>query len=147
MVVYYQKIDLFKMSKKYALAHCIAADARMGGGIAVPFRETFKQQKEILRILSTKKEKDQIGIVVPLKFKTRWIYNLITKYDSSKKPAIENLFKSLIEMKKHMDENDVVYLAMPKIGAGIDGLPWSKIIIKICDLFDDKKYEVIVCVL
>lgn len=30
--------DLFTASKDYALAHCVAADLRMGAGIAVAFR-------------------------------------------------------------------------------------------------------------
>lgn len=30
--------DLFKLSKDYSLAHCVAEDLRMGAGIAVDFK-------------------------------------------------------------------------------------------------------------
>jgi len=30
--------DIFKLSKEYSLAHCVAEDLRMGAGIAVDFK-------------------------------------------------------------------------------------------------------------
>lgn len=30
--------DIFKLSKDYSLAHCVAEDLRMGAGIAVDFK-------------------------------------------------------------------------------------------------------------
>jgi hypothetical protein len=41
--------DLFEAPKEYSLAHCVAADMRMGSGIAVSFRyqNTFNNQSFI----------------------------------------------------------------------------------------------------
>lgn len=144
MVVYYIKGDLFDVPKKYALAHCIAADALMGGWIAVDFRLKFKQQTKILSYLKKFSHSNQIGICVPLKFGNTWIYNLITKHLSHKKPILKNLEKSLIDMKKHMIANKVYNLAMPKIGAGIDRLPWEKVIDIVYELFKGDEFKVVI---
>ncbi len=144
MVVYYIDGDLFSAPSDYSLAHCIAVDARMAGGIAIPFKQKFKQQSKILSYLEKVDESKQIGSVVPLKYKSIYIYNLITKQYSSGKPKLADLKKSLKHMKMHMIENNITKVAMPKIGAGIDRLDWNDVIIIICDLFQDKKFKILI---
>jgi len=138
------KGNLFTAPKTFSLAHCIAVDAYMGAGIAVDFRLMFKQQNDIRIYLENFNKKDQVGRVVPLKYGRIWIYNLITKRESHKKPKLINLEKSLIDMKNHMIKNKVYKVAMPKIGAGLDGLNWDDILKILYILFDDKKFDILV---
>ncbi|XP_029734833.2 ADP-ribose glycohydrolase OARD1 isoform X2 [Aedes albopictus] len=113
--------DLFAAPKDHSLAHCVAADLKMGGGIAVKFKQVFKQVDEL------KAQKVAVGGVAVLKDGERFVYYLVTKRGSMDKPTYDDLTKSLEAMRKHMDENGAKKLAIPRIGCGIDGLEWSKV--------------------
>lgn len=42
---------------------------------------------------------------------------------------------------------EVKYLAMPKIGCGLDRLQWGKVKEIICEVFKDMDVEILVCYL
>ncbi|EAT35644.1 AAEL000348-PA [Aedes aegypti] len=113
--------DLFAAPKDHSLAHCVAADLKMGGGIAVKFKQVFKQVDEL------KAQKVGVGGVAVLKDGERFVYYLVTKRGSMDKPTYADLTKSLEAMRKHMAENGAKKLAIPRIGCGIDGLEWSQV--------------------
>ncbi|XP_073824344.1 terminal ADP-ribose protein glycohydrolase 3 [Musca autumnalis] len=113
--------DLFSVAEDYSMAHCVAADLRMGKGIAVKFRNKFGN------ISSLQKQNIKPGGVAVLPHNSRYIYNLVTKESSWGKPTYQSLHSSLVSMRNHMIENNVTNLAMPRIGCGLDGLVWHKV--------------------
>lgn len=88
--------DLFSAPKTYSLAHCVAADLKMGAGIAVAFRDKFRQIDKL------KAQGQKAGGLAVLTDGDRFIYYLISKNDTYKKPTYQDLFLSLHAMKNHM---------------------------------------------
>ncbi|KAJ6632824.1 ADP-ribose glycohydrolase OARD1 [Pseudolycoriella hygida] len=113
--------DLFAAPKEYSLGHCVSADLRMGKGIAVKFRDTFGQ------IQTLRNQNAKAGGMAVLKDGERYIYYMVTKTAVYDKPTYQNMFSSLTTMRDHMKLNNVSKLAIPKIGCGLDGLNWSKV--------------------
>lgn len=88
--------DLFSAPVVYSLAHCVAADMMMGAGIAVKFRDTFKQ------IENLKAQGAKAGGLAVLKDQSRFIYYLVSKDRTYTQPTYKDLFSSLDAMKTHM---------------------------------------------
>lgn len=73
--------DLFVAPAEYSSAHCVSEDLRMGGGVAVQFRERFGSVDFLLR------QRARIGNVLFLKNNNRYVYYLITKKLCQHKPT------------------------------------------------------------
>lgn len=131
------KGNLFTVDKKYFLAHCIASDAIMGAGIAVDFCKKFP------KIKSLRKTKNDVGSCVLIDR----VFNLITKKISSEKPTYETFQSSLINCKNQCITNDIKFLAMPKIGCGLDGLQWEIVKIMINNTFKNLDIDIKVYVI
>ncbi|KAH8380470.1 hypothetical protein KR009_010924 [Drosophila setifemur] len=130
--------DLFSAGNDYSLCHCVAADLRMGKGIAVKFRNKFGQ------LVTLQRQNVQPGGVAILQNQQRFVYNLVTKKSSWGKPTYELLHSSLTAMRQHMLTHNVSKLAMPRIGCGLDGLNWSKVKEMICQIFQSDCVELVV---
>lgn len=144
-----EKGDLFKLDTKYALAHCISLDCAMGAGIAVEFDKNFKGMKSLL--LNTIKEnhlKCPITISIPLNFigldDDRVVFNLITKEMYWHKPTYETITMCIKELAECCKVYGISYLAMPKIGCGLDRLRWSKVRTIIEEEFRDLDVEIVI---
>ena len=138
MKIEIKKKNLFEIDdKKYKLVHCIAADARMGAGIAVQFVKKYPRLK-VLRNYNLK-----VG-------QCWWVdsvLNLITKKISTGKPTYLSLEKSLMALKERCILSDIKFLAMSKIGCGLDRLQWGEVLNLINKIFSDTDIEIIVCFL
>ncbi|XP_017048479.1 ADP-ribose glycohydrolase OARD1 isoform X2 [Drosophila ficusphila] len=130
--------DLFSCKNNYSMCHCVAADLRMGKGIAVKFRNKFGQ------LLNLQKQNVQPGGVAILQDQQRFVYYLVTKKSSWGKPTYELLHSSLIAMREHMISHQVQKLAMPRIGCGLDGLKWPKVKEIVCEVFSKDALELVV---
>lgn len=130
-----KQTDLFDVDNKYYLAHCISADAKMGKGIAVNFVEKFPYIKQLRNLKNH----------VPDCILMDRVFNLITKEKYWQKPTYNTLEESLFKMKNLCVINDVKYLAMPKIGCGLDGLDWDKVREMIKEIFENTDIEILVC--
>lgn len=99
------------------VAHCIAADAAMGKGIAVDFVKKYPQIKclrgEALSVGHT-------YFVYP-------VLNLVTKKRSPGKPSYESMCFTLTSMAEVMAKNNIKEVSMPKIGCGLDRLSWPAV--------------------
>ncbi|KAH8295779.1 hypothetical protein KR018_008762 [Drosophila ironensis] len=130
--------DLFSAPADYSLCHCVAADMRMGKGIALRFRNKFGQ------LLTLQRQNVQPGGVAILQDNQRFVYYLVTKQQSWGKPTYQQLHSSLLAMRQHMITHNVPKLAMPRIGCGLDGLNWSKVKEMICEIFRSDALELAV---
>ncbi|SDZ32000.1 macro domain-containing protein [Thermoactinomyces sp. DSM 45892] len=130
--------DLFTVGENYVLAHCISADAKMGAGIAVEFKERFDltQLQQMAKINSLK-----VGCCVLI----GRTFNLVTKEVYWRKPTYETFTMALEDMKNLSIEHGIKKIAMPQIGAGLDRLKWSRNKEIIQEVFNDTDVEILVC--
>jgi len=119
-------------NNKYYLVHCISADCKMGAGIAVEFNRKFKL-------------KEKIGYVkVGEARQIERVFNLITKENYFDKPNFFDFIDTLVALRVACLQSEIKYLAMPKIGCGLDGLDWGKVVQSIELAFKDIDIEILV---
>jgi O-acetyl-ADP-ribose deacetylase (regulator of RNase III) len=133
------RMDLFDVDESYHLAHCIATDLCMGKGIAVPMNERFDLRRQMREI-------DQARLLHPTCVLTGRVFNLITKSRSWDKPTPEHFLASLRKMRDMCVEKGVGRLAMPRLGCGLDRLPWPSVRDAVKKEFFETDVEVLVCV-
>lgn len=90
-------------------------------------------------------QKAKLGGLAVLEHEGRYIYYLITKKILYGKPAYVTLWKCLIELKSHIEENKVKNLAMPKIGCGYDRLDWNVMKSMLEYIFQNIDVKIVVC--
>lgn len=129
------KMNLFNVPKKYYLVHCISSDAAMSAGIAVNFVKNFPYIKRL------RETKNEVGDCVKIKR----VFNLITKRVYYGKPLYETLQKCLEKCRDICIKENIKFLAMPKIGCGLDKLQWGSVRIIIQCVFDETDIEIKVC--
>jgi hypothetical protein len=110
----------------------------MGAGIAVHFVNRFPEVKRL------RGRKDLLPGTCQ---KTGRVFNLITKEKSRYKPSYQNLEKSLIMCKNMCWHKNIEYLAMPKIGCGLDGLEWHLVRGMIKRVFSTNLIDILICYL
>lgn len=146
MIYKEEKKDLFKVSDRYHLVHCISADFALGAGIAATFnrkydlRSTLKGNYPdyIMNWIRESKSYDclQEGNV----------FNLVTKTRYYNKPTYSSITGSLVKLRDICIRQNIKYLAMPKIGCGLDRLMWDRVSWIIKDTFADTDIEILVCI-
>ena len=137
--------DLFAVPDEYYLAHCISADFGMGKGIVVEFNKRFDMKNKLQT-----KYPDYISEWSHKKYDSDCIledrvFNLITKERYFHKPTYKTLTGALMKCREICLENNIMKIAMPVIGCGLDRLEWSRVseIIKL--VFKDTDFEILVC--
>lgn len=137
------KRDLFS-AKKCALAHCVSADLRMGKGIALEFRNRFGGLQELHA------QDPKIGSVLKLET-PKWeggpLYYLVTKKLFKHKPTLASLQWTLERLRERCEEDGVEELAVPKLGCGLDKLPWDFVKTSIEQAFEGSSVHVTACVI
>lgn len=136
MVLIEKRMNLFEVEKWYYLAHCISSDYALGAGIAVEFQKRF-HLKNKLKEIGNSTYPDCILIDK--------VFNLVTKNKYWHKPTYDTLYQSLKRMRDLIRTNDIEYLAMPKIGSGLDKLQWGKVKEMIELVFKDVDIQILVC--
>ncbi|CAH1715409.1 uncharacterized protein LOC114123537 [Aphis gossypii] len=131
--------DLFKLSKDYSLAHCVAEDLRMGAGIAVDFKRIFGG---VGRLVDQKLKIGDVGIV---QRHGQFAFYLVTKKYSNGKPTMNTMEKALRSLFIIMKKNNLTKLGIPKIGCGLDKLDWSDTRSLIIDIFSGSGIDITVC--
>lgn len=140
-----EKRDLFSVPDKYYLVQCISADFAMGAGIAVQFNKHFNTKENL---------KNKYGDML-CEWKRSWnkgfcikdgrVFNLITKERYYYKPTEETIQNALARLREQAQEQDIRYLAMPRIGSGLDKMPWKVVRSIIAEVFDGSNIEILVC--
>lgn len=117
------------------LAHCISSDYALGAGIAVEFNKRYRMRSKLEQI-GTHKYPDCIEIDN--------VFNLVTKKRYYDKPTLQSLKATLVMMRDMAIAENVKEISMPKIGAGLDRLPWMYVSEAIKDVFKDTDISIIV---
>lgn len=134
MMLNEKKGNLFELdNNKYYFAHCISADYALGAGIAVEFQRRFHLKEQLKRI--GKGEYPQLIII-------NQVLNLVTKKKYWHKPTYETITKCIKDMRDFCKQVDVKYLAIPKLGCGLDKLQWGKVKEIIKEEFKDLDIEI-----
>jgi hypothetical protein len=134
-----RKGDLFSVGLEYYLCHCISADYRMGAGIAVEMEKRFKIRDQLKKEYGSE-------LMYPDCVRTGRVYNLVTKRLYYNKPTYYTLRSSLEIMRgsEILQTGELVKIAMPRIGCGLDKLDWELVKTIIQDVFKDSDVEIIV---
>jgi hypothetical protein len=130
--------DKYANGENVVLAHCIASDIGMYGGIATQFIDRYDMKNKLLKHLgyaSYRQAPANIDLVGDA-IKIDNVYNLITKLTTGELPTIEDLSNSLKDMKRQMTEAGEHILAIPDmIGCGIDRLDRNLVLTTIQSIF------------
>ena len=140
MILKEEKRNIFTVDDKYYFAHCISSDCKMGAGIAVDFQNKFHLRNALLNF-------DEDTRKHPTCILIDRVFNLITKKNYYGKPTYQSLEITLQEMRNLIDLYQIKYLAMPKIGCGLDRLQWGKVREIIKEVFQDTDIEILICYL
>lgn len=142
--------DLFSVEAKYYLAQCISADFGMGKGIAVEFNKYFNMKNRIMQeygksyLEETWKQNLKAGYKGDCILIDR-VFNLITKTHYWEKPTLSSLEAALQRMKYYCLRYSIEYVAMPRIGCGLDRLYWPQVKDLLISVFNDMEIEILVC--
>ncbi|XP_028135817.2 uncharacterized protein LOC114330619 [Diabrotica virgifera virgifera] len=131
--------DLFDMPEDWSLAHCVAEDLRMGSGIAVVFRNVYNHVDILLN------QHQKPGGLACLKLSKKYIFYLITKTKSNGKPTYKDFWCSMKKLRDVIKQLQVVKLAVPALGCGLDRLDWFTVKHMISFLFKDIPINIVVC--
>jgi len=139
-----KKMNLFEVDDKYYFAHCISVDAgtnkkAMGLGIVVEFNKRFHMKSKIQQYAKTEQICVGDSILIDK------VFNLITKSKYYGKPTYNTLIAALKNMKKQIINDRIKYLAIPKLGCGLDRLQYGRVREIIQDIFKDVDVEILVC--
>ena len=138
MILNEKKGNLFELdNNKYSYAHCISLDCQMGKGIATEFNKRFKGMRKFLINHINAYDVD-FPITIPcFKNKQLLVFNLITKKNYWGKPTYQTISKCIEQMAEQCERHQIKYLAIPKIGCGLDKLQWGKVREIIIEKFKD----------
>lgn len=103
------------------------------------FRSTFGRVGELMD------QKSNVGDVAYLQQNNRYIYYLITKERSFRKPTYESLTAAITKLRDFIVKHGVKKLVIPRIGCGLDKLEWLQVKTIIKTKFKDVKCVIKVC--
>ena len=116
--------DLFSAPERYALAHCVSADKALGAGIALEFRNRFPNM--LLKLKDTPFEVGKCyGYTEPNP--RRSIINIVTKEHYYDKPIYSDFSAAIENLRDTIVSHRIKFLAIPRLGCGLDGLDWERV--------------------
>lgn len=126
MVKYIDKGDIFRIPGVKNYAHGCNCAGAMGKGIAVQFRKMYPEMYLQYKKLCLE------GVFLPgdvfvYKYNEGFVFNLGTQLTWRTKATLENIRESLTKMMAIAEEKGIESIAMPRIGAGLGGLPWQDV--------------------
>lgn len=138
-IVEYVHGDVFDYDKddktEYMLAHCIASDFGLVGGIAKQFNDKKNMRKLLWDWAESTNQKiganpygyggKAVAGIVGTSVLIGNTYNLVTKTWTYEKPTYVDMLHSLESLRDQMLDNEHTQLVIPKIGCGIDNMDWE----------------------
>ena len=126
MIKYINKGDIFKIPGVKNYAHGCNCAGAMGKGIAVQFRKMFPEMYLQYKRLCLEGS-FLPGDVFVYKYNEGLVFNLGTQSTWRTKATLGSIRESLAKMMAIADEKGIDSIAMPRIGAGLGGLPWQDV--------------------
>lgn len=126
MIKYINKGDIFKIPGVKNYAHGCNCAGAMGKGIAVQFRKMFPEMYLQYKKLCLEGA-FLPGDVFVYKYTEGLVFNLGTQLTWRTKATLGNLCESITKMMALAEEKGIDSIAMPRIGAGLGGLPWKDV--------------------
>lgn len=137
--------DLLSCPPEYSIAHCISSDAVMGRGIAVSLCRKFPTNRTQIESHGLPLE---LHTVHPASIGTeaspRFLFNMVTKPKYYNKPTLYDMKQTLGVLVQACQQSGVHYLAMPRIGCGLDKLSWVDVLRCIREAFYQASVTVVV---
>ena len=124
------KQDLLEMPVYYYIAHCLPADLTVYGETAKRIDEAFDL---VERILSDLGPEEEISVGDILGFGN--VFTLIPNPKARTRPSLNDLREAVKTLAVACAKEQVMYLAMPRIGCGHNGLNWNEVKLMICEEF------------
>lgn len=129
-----QRGNLFDLdNSKYYFAHCISADYALGAGIAVEFQRRYNL-RNALNSIGTHRYPELVVV--------NNVFNLVTKEKYWHKPTYESITTCIRYLRDMCRNCNIKYLAMPKIGCGLDKLSWDHVRLIILKEFSGLDIEI-----
>lgn len=150
--------DVTKMPSEYVIAHCISCDCAMGAGVVIPImnKHPFLKRYCIEYVRKQNKEFNlpSLGTAYRYQDQNGTVYNMFTKRFVGYKAGVgisyeyylKTLEKCLIDVKKQMLTNNETFIAMPKIGCGLDKCKWEDVSKLIKSVFENTDINIVICV-
>lgn len=148
--------DLFNLSSKYSIAHCISEDLKMFNGISSVFKYElsaiffilnfnkcffFRSKFGNIGVLMDKNL--EVGHVGEIVCDTQYIFYLVVKKTESNTVSLHNFEKTLCNLVVRMKELGLKKLAIPK--SEFDFYSSQKVKGLISKIFDKSDIEVSIC--
>lgn len=143
MIIREETMDLFTVPQGYYLAHCISGDYTLGAGIAKQFVDVYNMRFKLHKNYPIPDGEKFTNVGRALLVDN--VFNLVTKARVYHKPTYEILIDTLEDMKNQCEALDIIKLAMPHIGCGLDGLDWGIVKEVIEEVFVDTGIEILIC--
>ncbi len=111
-----------------ALVNPVNCVGIMGAGLALKFRETFRQNYYEYQY-ACNRDLVKIGRVFVTKHEPHpWIINFPTKVRPRDKSRIEWIESGLLSLVAEVKTRDIQSIAIPALGCGLGGLSWSDVL-------------------
>lgn len=139
------KQDIFTIDSKYALGHCISLDCKMGAGISVEFVKRHPKMRDELK-KCIQDNNLSFPTIIGYTDNGEIVLNLINKEKSWHKPTNCTIRECIRNSVVLCNKMGIKYLALPKIGCGIDKLNWEDVKEIIKEEFKDTDIEILICI-
>ncbi len=127
MAVIYCAGDLFhRPPELLAIGHGCNCAGAMGKGIAVAFKREFPAMYRAYRAACSDGRLVP-GTVFPWRDGDVWVYNLGTQRTWRTKARLGDVESAIDAMMAHGLAHDVEAIGLPRVGAGLGGIPWDDV--------------------
>lgn len=126
MVNYIEQGNIFNLQNIQNYAHGCNCAGVMGKGIALQFKERFPKMFITYQQLC-KEGLFSLGDIFTYNYDNGTVFNLGTQTSWKTKADINAIESSLIKMLSYAQQNNILKIALPKIGAGLGGLNWDDV--------------------
>lgn len=133
MTVEYRTGDLFDQNLP-AIGHGVNCQGVMGAGIALEFKRRWPLMYAQYSEYCYRKLLKPGGVFTWKAPEGVWIYNLATQNYPGADATVKDIQRSLYGAIEDMVENGISAIGIPRIGAGIGGLPWHRVMRAIDDI-------------